>query len=250
VDLIVLREAFEEPEESYGLLQALLDEVGRGERGETALIFPCSRHVGVTRMDTRRPGFGRAVRAAEALGFPVLERRSGGGPIAANPSTLTFALFYPVEDLRRGIYDRYAEGTELVAAALGRAGVEAEPGEVEGEFCPGAYSVRAGGPRGVKLAGLSQRVTRRAARLEGIILVSGTKELAEVLERFYAQLGAPFRRGSVGDAGGAGVPDVMLALEREVRSRYGAVGSRLDRKTLEEARSHVGEYRVATGGRI
>ncbi|HEV3476888.1 MAG TPA: hypothetical protein VG127_05335, partial [Rubrobacteraceae bacterium] len=69
------------------------------------------------------------------------------------------SLTFPVEDLRHGLFERYAEGVDVVAAALRRVGVEAEGGEVAGEFCPGAYSVRSGGPRGIKHAGLAQRVT-------------------------------------------------------------------------------------------
>jgi octanoyl-[GcvH]:protein N-octanoyltransferase len=249
VDLVVLREPFEDPEVSYGLLQVVLEEVGEGGRRAAVLVFPSSRHVGVTRMDTRNPNFGRAVQAAAELGFPVLERRSGGGAVAANAGTLTLALFYPVEDLRHGIYDRYGEGTDVIVAALKQLGVDSEAGEVEAEFCPGTHSVRSGGFRGMKLAGLSQRVTRRAARLEALVMVEETGELVEVLERFYGALGLPFRCGSVGNlrraGSAAGVAEVAEALAQEVRTRYRAVDVPLAAATLERARSHAGEYRVS-----
>ena len=176
------------------------------------------------------------------LGFPVLVRNSGGGAVAANRGSLSFSLTFPVEDLRHGLYERYSEGLDLIASALRRIGVEAERGEVEGEFCPGAYSVRSGGPWGVKHAGLAQRVTRRAARLEALILVSETAEIRAVLERFYGLLGLPFRPESVGDLP-ADIP-VIRALSEEVRGRYEASEGRIGETTMDRARALRGEWRV------
>ena len=242
---IVAAEYLEKPEDGFGLQQVVLEEVASGERGPTALIWTSSRYVGVTRPETRLPGFEKAVRAAEELDFPVLIRNSGGGAVAANEGSISFSLTFPVEDLRHGLFERYLEGVELVAAALRRIGVDAESGAVDGEFCPGAHSVRSGGPRGVKHAGLAQRVTRRAARLEALILVSETGELVPVLEKFYGALGLPFRTESVGDLP-ADVPQVMAALSAEVRERYGGEERPPGESLLEKARSLGGEWRVVS----
>jgi len=239
----LVAEHLQNPEEGFGLQQAVLEEVAAGERGPVALVWSSSRYVGATRTETRLPGFGEATKAASDLGFPVLVRNSGGGAVAANQGSLSFSLTFPVEDLRHGLYERYAEGVDLVAAALRRVGVEAEGGEVEGEFCPGAYSVRSGGPWGVKHAGLAQRVTRRAARLEALLLVSETDEVSAVLTRFYGALGLPFRPGSVGDLP-VGLARVVEALIEEVEGRYGAVEGRIGTGTLERARSSRNEWRA------
>ena len=239
----LISEHLQVPEDGFGLQQAVLEEVASDERGPTALIWTSSRYVGVTRPETRLPGFGKAVEAAQSLGFPVLVRNSGGGAVAANEGSISFSLTFPVEDLRHGLYERYAEGVDLVAAAIRRTGVAAEGGEVEGEFCPGAYSVRSGGPRGIKHAGLAQRVTRRAARLEALILVSKTAELVGVLERFYGALGLPFRRGSVGDLP-ASVPRVIEALVDEVRERYGGEEVAVAKDLLAKAGSHHDKWRI------
>ena len=240
---ILIAEPFDDPELGFGLQQALLEEVAAGERSATALMWTSSRYVGATRQETRLPGFAAATRAAADLDFPVLVRNSGGGAVAANRGSLSFSLTFPVEDLRHGLYERYAGGLDLIASALRRVGVEAEGGEVEGEFCPGAYSVRSGGPEGVKHAGLAQRVTRRAARLEALVLVTETDEIRGVLERFYGLLGLPFRPGSVGDMPADG-PRVIGALSDEVRGRYTAAEGRVEARTMERARSLRGEWRV------
>jgi lipoate-protein ligase A len=240
---IMVAEYLEDPEDGFGLQQAVLEEVASGERGPAALIWTSSRYVGATWAEGRLPGFEEATRAAEDLGFPVLMRNSGGGAVAANEGSISFSLTSPVQDLRHGLYERYAEGVEIVAAALRCAGIEAEGGEVEGEFCPGAHSVRSGGPRGVKHAGLAQRVTRRAARLEALILVSNTEELIPALERFYGTLSLPFRPESVGNLP-VGVPRVIEALVADVRERYGGKENPVGKDTLEKARSSRGEWRV------
>ncbi len=238
---ILVAEHLEDPEDGFGLQQAVLEEVASGERGPTALIWTSSRYVSATRPETRLPGFGEAMKAAEHLGFPVLVRNSGGGAVAANEGSISFSLTFPVEDLRHGLLERYARGVDLVAAALRRVGVEAEGGEVEGEFCPGAHSVRSGGPRGVKHAGLAQRVTRRAARLEALILVSNTVVLIPALELSSGALGLPSRPESI-DYHPAGLPGVIEALSAVVRERYGGEKKRLGDDTLEKARSLRGQW--------
>jgi octanoyl-[GcvH]:protein N-octanoyltransferase len=240
---ILIAEPFDDPEDGFGLQQAVLEEVAAGERGPTALIWTSSRYVGATRKETRLPGFAAAAGVASKLGFPVLVRNSGGGAVAANRGSLSFSLTFPVEDLRHGLYERYTEGLDLIASALRRVGVEAERGEVEGEFCPGAYSVRSGGPLGVKHAGLAQRVTRRAARLEALVLISETDEVRTVLERFYDLLGLPFRPEGVGDLP-VGVPMVIRALSEEVRGRYAVTENAIGETTMERARALRGEWRV------
>lgn len=240
---ILVAGPFDNPEDGFGLQQAVLEEVAAYERGPTALMWTSTRYVGATRQETRLTGFGVAVEAAAELGFPVLVRNSGGGAVAANRGSVSFSLTSPVEDLRHGLYERYAEGLDLISSALRRVGVAAEGGEVEGEFCPGAYSVRSGGPWGVKHAGLAQRVTRRSARLEALVLVSETDGVRAVLERVYSLLGLPFRPESVGDLP-ADMPRVIEALSEEVRGRYEAEGGQIGERTMDRAESLRGEWRV------
>jgi octanoyl-[GcvH]:protein N-octanoyltransferase len=240
---ILVTGRLDHPEDGFGLQQAVLEEVASGERGSTALLWTSSPYVGVTRPETRLPGFEIAVREAESLGFPVLVRNSGGGAVAANEGSISFSLTFPVEDLRHGLFERYAQGVDLIAAAVRSLGVEAEGGAVEGEFCPGAHSVRSGGALGVKHAGLAQRVTRRAARLEALILVTDTATLVPTLLRFYGALDLPFRPDSIGDLP-ATVPQVIEALSAEILERYGGEVRAPEERLLAWARATRGGWRV------
>jgi octanoyl-[GcvH]:protein N-octanoyltransferase len=240
---VLLPGRFETAETAYGYFRVVFDQVAAGERGPTVSITPSTRHVGVTRRDTFRPGFADAVRASREQGYPVLVRGSGGGATAAHYGTFGFSIIRPSDasESRRGIRDRYDEAATLVLGAFARLGVQAEVGEVRDEFCPGDHSIRVGDwESGMKLVGIAQRVTRRATSVGGIVLVEGEGELARVLERVYGAMSLPFRPESVGSlrrAGfGAGVDEAIEAFAQEAALRYDAVLVSLDERTLELAR--------------
>ena len=228
---------FEDPVTTYGYVRTIFDQVAAGERPATVSITPSTRHVGVTRRDTFRPGFGEAVRAADEMGYPVLVRSSGGGATAADTGTFGFSIIRPAGEDSGGIADRYDEAAALVLGAFSRLGLRAEVGEVRDEFCPGDHSIRVGGWRsGMKLCGIAQRVTRRATSVGGIVLVEGEEDLARVLKKVYAALNLPFRSGSVGSARRAGseapVGAFLEAFAAEAEESYGAGRVPLDDETV------------------
>jgi octanoyl-[GcvH]:protein N-octanoyltransferase len=234
---ILIAERLARPEDGFGLQQAVLEEVAVGARGPTALMWTSSPFIGATHSETCLPNYDAAVRLAGEAGFPVLVRNSGGGAMAANEGSISFSLTFPVRDLRQGLYERYTEGAELIIAALGKLGVAAEAGEVEGEFCPGAYSVRSGGYSGIKIAGLAQRVTRRAARVEALVLVTKTAELKRVLKRFYGALELPFRPGCIADLPGADIAEAIEALSDALRECYEVKEAMISEDMLNKAHS-------------
>jgi octanoyl-[GcvH]:protein N-octanoyltransferase len=247
---LLLPGRFEDPGMAYAYGRILFEEVAAGIRPATVSITPSARHVGVTRRDTLRAGFGEAVWAAHEEGYPVLVRGAGGGAIAAHHGTFGFSIVRTAEDTRRGIKERYDEAAALVLGAFSRLGIEeAEVGEVRDEFCPGDHSIRYGDfENGMKLVGIAQRVTRRATSVGGIVLVQGEGDLARILCGFYAAMNLPMRPGSVGSlrrlGNKIGVEDVIAALAAEAKLRYGAESVPLDEATLRRARVHRAEFLV------
>ncbi len=234
---------FEDPVTAYGYQRVIFEQVAAGDRPPTVSVTPSTRHVGVTRRDTFRPGFTDAVRTSHEEGYPVLVRTAGGGATAAGPGTFGFSIIRPASDheARREIRDRYDEAAALVLSAFGRLGVRAQIGEVRDEFCPGDHSIRVGSwEGGMKVVGIAQRITRRATSVGGIVLVEGEDELARILERVYGAMRLPFRPESVGSlrrAGcEAGVGETIGAFAAEAQLRYGAAHVPLDEGVLELAR--------------
>ncbi|MGF1473208.1 MAG: biotin/lipoate A/B protein ligase family protein [Rubrobacteraceae bacterium] len=250
-ELLVPRR-FQDPVAAYGYQRTVFEQVASGARSLTISITPSTRHVGVTRRDTRRPGFEEAVRASNEAGYPVMVRGSGGGATAADEGTFGFSIVRPAgeSEIRRGINDRYDEAAALVIGGLSRIGVEAEVGEVRAEFCPGDHSIRVGSwERGMKLVGIAQRLTRRATSVGGIVLVHGEEGLASILERIYGAMELPFRAGSVGSlrkAGvEAGVDEVIEAFAAEAETRYGARRTAVDEATLAAARRTGSQHLIS-----
>jgi octanoyl-[GcvH]:protein N-octanoyltransferase len=227
---LLLPDRFGDPATAYGYVRTVFDQVAQGTRPATISITPSTRHVGVTRRDTFRPGFEDAVRAAGEMDYPVLVRSSGGGATAADSGTFGFSIIRPADETesRRSIRERYDEAAALVLGAFSRLGVVAEVGEVRDEFCPGDHSVRVGDREGgMKVVGIAQRITRRATSVGGIVLVEGEQELARVLEQVYNAMLLPFRKESVGSlrrAGyEAGTPRAIEAFAAEAEQLYGAI---------------------------
>ena len=243
---LLLPERFEKAATAYGYQRVIFEQVASGARPQTVSITPSTRHVGVTRRDTFRPGFADAVRASSEQGYPVLVRSSGGGATAAHHGTCGFSIIRSAREPRSTVRERYDEAAALVLGAFSRLGVRgAAVGEVRGEFCPGDHSIRVGDwESGMKVVGIAQRVTRRATSVGGIVLVEGEEELARVLERVYGAMRLPFRMESVGSlrraGSGAGTEEVIEAFAAEAALRYGAARVPLDGRTLKLARDDAG----------
>jgi len=161
------------------------------------------RQVAFGPRDTNADGYESARQTARERGYRSVERRVGGRAVAYTGSTVAFVRCRPIEDLRRGLQQRYEEMSTDLQAALRDLGVEAEPGEPSESFCPGSHSLQANG----KIAGIAQRVTNSVAVVSGILVVSDHEEIAAVLEPIYADLGVAFDPDSVGSIRNAGGTD-------------------------------------------
>src|SRR5207237_5227311 len=134
---------------------AILERVAQGAMPETARLGRPGRLVTFGRRDAVSPGYTAAVETARAAGYDVVERIAGGRAAAYNGQALNLSRAHRDPSPAGATRARFAEMAELVRDALAGLGVDARIGEVPGEYCPGAFSVNAGGR--VKLAGIGQR---------------------------------------------------------------------------------------------
>ena len=226
--------------------RAVLREVATGKRPETLRLYRPDDVVAFSTTDLRRAGFARAVRAAHGAGFDAALRLAGGRAAVFHTETIAFAWCTPETDERSGIRARFARTADWVVRALLRLGVDARVGEVPGAYCPGDFSVNAGGRR--KLMGVGQRIVRGAAHTGGVIVVGASARVREPLEPVYAALGFeydPASTGAVEDEVGpvslAAVRDALLtelAGEREIRAGV------LHPATLEQAARFEPSHRI------
>jgi lipoate-protein ligase A len=158
--------------------------------------------------------------------------------------TISFAHALADPDPRRRVDERFAATSDLVASALRRLGVEAQVGEVAGEYCPGAHSVSAGGR--LKIVGIGQRLVAGGTHVGGVLVVSGADRVKRILVPVYDALGLEWRpdtTGSVADeVPGVTWQDAARALEGEYRDRHGLGAAELDEATLTLARTLAPEH--------
>jgi octanoyl-[GcvH]:protein N-octanoyltransferase len=211
--------------------RALLERVAAGAVPETLRLARPGRMVAFGKQDAVSPHYSAAVGAARDAGFEAIVRLAGGRAAVFHEGTVALAHAIPDADPRPGIHERFERSAELVTTALRRLGVDARVGEVPGEYCPGGYSVNAGGR--TKLAGLGQRLIAGGVHVGGVIVVERADLVREALVPVYQALGLdwdPRTAGAIADeAPGVTVEDVLVALQAEYPA---AAESRLDEETL------------------
>lgn len=224
--------------------------VAAGELPETLRLARPAAVVAFAKRDALAPGYGRALAAARAEGFGAVLRLAGGRAALFHEGTLEFAHAVPDPDPKPGIHDRFEAAATLIARALRRLGADARVGEVPGEYCPGRWSVNAGGAR--KLAGIGQRVIAGGSHTGAVIVVNGAPRVRRVLEPVYRALELDWDPATVGavedEVAGAASGDniwndVRDALLAEYAGRYELVERELDDRTLALARRLADEHR-------
>lgn len=243
--LTLLRRSFpDDPGLGTAVSRAILTRVAAGELGPTIRIHLPARELAFGRRDVVSPRYPEAVAAARAAGFEPVERLAGGRAAVFHEGTVAFARAYPDPHPQRRTYERFERMAELVARSLGRLGIAARVGEVPGEYCPGAYSVNAGGER--KLSGIGQRMIRGGAHVGGVVVASGEQLVNAALVPVYAALGLELDPAATGSAAGElGRPvepaEVIEALVAELASEHEIVEGDVDDRTLALARRLLAE---------
>jgi lipoate-protein ligase A len=237
--LRLIRHSFpDQPELSTAISRTILRRVAAGELPPTIRIHRPGNEVAFGRQDIASPGYEAAAEAARTAGFAAVERLAGGRAAVFHQGTIAIARAYADPQPPKRTYARFEEMADLIADTLRGLGVDAKVGEVPGEYCPGAYSVNARGA--TKLAGIAQRMIRGGAHMGGVVVASGGREVARVLEPVYRALELewdPATSGSVAEELGreVDVGELEEALIAELAKRYELVDAELDEETVEAA---------------
>jgi octanoyl-[GcvH]:protein N-octanoyltransferase len=245
VDLLEGRLAGE-PALEVALAPVLLESVAGGDRGPVLRCYRPPATVAFGRRDTFLPGFAAAAGAARAHGFTPVIRAAGGRAAAYDGGCLVLDEIMPAPDWLTGIEARFAGDAERQAAALRGLGIDARVGEVPGEYCPGAFTVNAGGAR--KLIGAAQRAIPGGWLLSTVVVVSGTSRLRGVLESVYDALKLDWDPATVGavaqEAPGVSIDDVEAALLKTYAQRYRLHPAAVGPGALAAAGERVARHRA------
>lgn len=156
---------------------------------------PLAPALSVGRLDARDPRLPDVLELAHGAGVPAVRRLAGGRAAALHAGCLCLGWAQPQPRLEES-GARY----QLIAAAIIEAfaalGADTALGEINGEWCPGAWSVQ--GPSG-KLAGLAQRVIAGGAWCEALIVIDAAPELRELARQVHAVLGLEWSDSAQGE---------------------------------------------------
>ena len=123
----------------------------------TLSIWQPQRALAVTALEAAMPNFAAATQAAQARGFAVQVRKSGGGCVCLGPGTLVISHLYGAsgDDIRRSYRDFAAK----LITAIARVRIPLRIGKVAGAYCDGHFDLSC---NGLKVGGIAQRRRARA----------------------------------------------------------------------------------------
>lgn len=215
----------------------------RGVRagGEPVLrLYQPRPTVAFGRRDELLTGFGAAERSARRSAFTPLVRRVGGRAAAYHRGCLVIDHIEPAGDPKAGIQERFALFGDMIVAALEELEVEADVGELPGEYCPGEFSVHGTGRTvdrahaAIKLSGSAQRVVSDAWYFSTVIVVEQSEPLRSVLTDVYRDLGLEWHPGTCGAVDDLRPGTRVAEVEAAVRKVYGMYARHMGYGSLRE----------------
>jgi lipoate-protein ligase A len=223
--------------------RAMLERVSLGDLPESLHVAQPHRVVAFGKHDALTEGFIDAVSIAVDQGFDPTIRIAGGRAVVFHADIIRFAWTVPSTDPVAEMHDRFTTVAAHVVAVLSGLGVAASVGELDREYCPGAYSVHIEG--GGKVMGSGQRLARNAAQVAGMVVVDHADIVNNVLVPIYSTLGLdmdPTLTGAVTDTTDVGVDTVASAMVEEFARGRETLQSEFDDTTMSLARRHQSEH--------
>jgi octanoyl-[GcvH]:protein N-octanoyltransferase len=190
--------------------------------------------------DLRSPHIVRATQVARAHGFETVVRSPGGRMVAYDGGAVVVDHVVRSASRKGTSRDIFEESARAHASVLrSLTDVDIRVGELEGEFCPGEFSINAAGIS--KVVGSAQRITGSAWLFSTVVLVRMSESLRRIIETVSAELGYPLKSSTI-----SGLADfdstltttaVARALGEDYRARLGLSDGTLPDELVEHART-------------
>ncbi len=181
------------PEGDMDLIRDRLAGLRDGAPGSLRLFRPYPT-AAFSRRDSLRPGYERAQQAVAAQGFAPVLRPAGGHLAIYNRDAVVVDLIARPGETQDPM-KRFAIFADALAKALGSIGVDTTIAPLPDEYCPGTYSLQAGGR---KVAGLAQRQTKHGFHMGGVVMVGPVDAPRAAMAEAYDALDLPMNPETVG----------------------------------------------------
>ena len=235
------------PALDIALTHALLTDVAAERRAPALRVFRPRPTAAFGRLDALRPGFERACAAALDHGYVPVLRLAGGHAALFDERCVVVDHVTRERDATAGLQARFEDQSARVRDALRSLGADARIGELAGEYCPGEYSVNAGGH--AKVAGVAQRIVRHGAVTTAVVVAGGGARLRAAIADVYGALELPVDVDTAAalDEHVAGV--TVEQVERALHDSYGTDGTlEPDAELLAAARALLPRHSLPTRG--
>lgn len=232
------------PSADLGASERLLKLVAaRPNIGKIVRLYRPNPTVAFSGLEQRLPGFNDAVGESRAFGFDTVIRPAGGRMVALDEQWLVLDVITP-EPVRRIMHsDVYRHYGEIFVKTLASVGIQANFGPVEGEYCPGEYSVNARGS--VKLVGTAQRVVRGARLFSACIPFDVSVNVSELFVRVNELLGLEWRPETLGSVSAEAPNLTMDELEKALLTAFASDVTRVSTLTdifIKGAKTEIKDF--------
>lgn len=158
-------------------------------------VFTPEPTVAFSRRESLHPRFAEAAAEARVAGYLPIIRPAGGRAVVVDADWIVIDLIEAESERGADAEIFRSRGDQFVRLAR-RWGVDARLGPVPGEYCPGDWSVNAGGR--VKLVGTAQRVVRGARLFTASLPLRVTADARRLLDRVNGILDLPWDPATAG----------------------------------------------------
>lgn len=213
------------------LIPALLLRTPDAEWSQLVHIYvPHGPTVAFSGRDLRSPGIAAATEVARAAGFEAVVRSPGGRMVAYDSGAVVIDHLDSTTDIRQAGRTTFAANAESHVRVLrGLGDVDARIGEVDGEYCPGEFSINVAGT--TKVVGSAQRVTATGSLFSTVVQVAVSDRVRAVITAVSEALGYDLRESSIAGladyAPGLTAGEVATAFAADYRSRLDLTDAQL-----------------------
>ena len=206
------------------------------------IYVPNGPTVAFSGRDLRSPGIAAATRIAREAGFEPVVRSPGGRMVAYDSGAVVIDHLDRTTGIRHAGSATFAANAESHVEVLRALGdVDARVGEVDGEYCPGEYSINVGGT--AKVVGSAQRVTATGSLFSTVVQVAVSDRVRDVIVEVSEALGYDLRQSSIAGladyAPALTADEVAAAFAADYRSRLGMTGAELPAEAVALASTVV-----------